>query len=150
MKRKLIGLLASAALIGAPAVAFAQDQGTGGAGQAQQQQATQGMQQQQGANEITGKVIKTEKDTVYLEAENGAVVPLQVNDQTQFTDPNVKSASDLQQGQDVRASFTIEDQTKNLATSISSGAEMQPGQQQPGAQPEQQGQQGQEQQGSGY
>ena len=153
MRNKLIGLIASAALLGAPAFAAAQsdtgstdqttqssqssstsststqDQGQQGqAGQTQQgtSDQTQGSAvggagqagTEVGQNEITGRVVKAERHTIYLE-HMGLVIPLHVTSQTQFTDPSVKSPRDLKEGQDVRASFSIKNRTQNVAQSIS-------------------------------
>ncbi|RYZ38811.1 MAG: hypothetical protein EOO71_22440 [Myxococcaceae bacterium] len=71
-----------------------------------------------GANELTGKVVKSESKKVYISAANGAVVPLDIDSKTQFTDPSLKNAKSLKEGQEIRASFQVKDE-KNMATSIS-------------------------------
>ena len=143
MRNKLIGLIASAALVGAPAFAAAQDTGatdqttqpsqSSSTSSTPQDQTQQGTSDQTsgsavggagqagtevGQNEITGRVVKAERHTVYLE-HMGLVIPLHVTSQTKFTDPTVKSAKDLKEGQDVRASFSIKNRTQNEAQSIS-------------------------------
>ncbi|RKH36786.1 hypothetical protein [Corallococcus llansteffanensis] len=123
--KKLIGVFASVALLGSGA-AFAQSGSTaqepqqqpsttepaqGGSGSAQP---SSGMT---GANELTGKVVKSESKKVYISSANGAVVPLDINSKTQFTDPSLKNAKSLKEGQEIRASFEVKDE-KNMATSI--------------------------------
>ncbi|MCY1045151.1 hypothetical protein OV208_27805 [Corallococcus sp. bb12-1] len=71
-----------------------------------------------GANELTGKVVKSESKKVYISSANGAVVPLDIDSKTQFTDPTLKNAKSLKEGQEIRASFQVKDE-KNVATSIS-------------------------------
>lgn len=128
--KKLIGVFASVALLGSGA-AFAQSGST--AQDTQQQPSTsvpaQGGSGQSGSsaaqspsmtgsNELTGKVVKSESKKVYISAANGAVVPLDINSKTQFTDPSLKNAKSLKEGQEIRASFEVKDE-KNMATSIS-------------------------------
>ncbi len=67
-------------------------------------------------NELTGKVVKADKKTLYVE-HMGAVVQLKLDKKTQYED-SLKSASDLKEGQEVRASFLVEKGTTNLATRI--------------------------------
>ncbi|RKG98908.1 hypothetical protein D7X74_39870 [Corallococcus sp. CA047B] len=71
-----------------------------------------------GANELTGKVVKSDSKKVYISSANGAVVPLDIDSKTQFTDPSLKNAKSLKEGQEIRASFQVKDE-KNMATSIS-------------------------------
>ncbi|CAM3937158.1 hypothetical protein G4177_23395 [Corallococcus sp. ZKHCc1 1396] len=84
----------------------------GGSGSAAQSSAMTG------ANELTGKVVKSESKKVYISSANGAVVPLDIDSKTQFTDPSLKNAKSLKEGQEIRASFQVKDE-KNMATSIS-------------------------------
>jgi hypothetical protein len=69
--------------------------------------------------ELSGKVIKSEANTLYLE-HMGAVVPMQIGRETRFS--GLRSAGELAEGQEVRASFTVKNDTKNVADSISLGA----------------------------
>ncbi|RKG71844.1 hypothetical protein [Corallococcus terminator] len=71
-----------------------------------------------GANELTGKVVKSESKKVFISSANGAVVPLDIDSKTQFTDPSLKNAKSLKEGQEIRASFQVKDE-KNVATRIS-------------------------------
>ena len=129
--KKLIGVFASVALLGS-GVAFAQDSTTQ---QNSQQPSTSsgsmqgssgssgamggsGSSSMTGANELTGKVVKSESKKVYVSSTSGAVVPLDIDSKTQFTDPSMKNAKSLKEGQEIRASFQVKDE-KNMATSIS-------------------------------
>ncbi|HYH95832.1 hypothetical protein [Hyalangium sp.] len=147
--KKLIGLFASVALMGS-GVALAnegkkhdkeqtQTQGSmqpgsdiGGSGQqgsqlgtgTQTQVGQSGMTNQLSGNQITGRVVKSDRKTIWVE-HAGAIVPLKVDKNTQFTDPNLKRASDFKEGEQIRASFEVR-KTDNVATSIekSTGAGM--------------------------
>ncbi|CAM4152466.1 hypothetical protein [Corallococcus exiguus] len=129
--KKLIGVFASVALLGS-GVAFAQDSTTQ---QGSQQPSTSsgsmqgssgssgamggsGSSSMTGSNELTGKVVKSESKKVYVSSTSGAVVPLDIDSKTQFTDPSMKNAKSLKEGQEIRASFQVKDE-KNMATSIS-------------------------------
>jgi hypothetical protein len=70
-----------------------------------------------GQKELTGKVVKAGKKMVWVDMQ-GAVVPLTVDKSTQFSDPNLKRAADLQVGQEIRASYEVKS-TDNIAKSIS-------------------------------
>ena len=76
-----------------------------------------GGQSAMGQKELTGKVIKADSKTVYVD-HMGAVVPLKVDKSTQFSDPNLKRAKDLQPGQEIRASYEVKE-TENVAKNIS-------------------------------
>lgn len=131
MKTKLIGLIASVALMGSGA-ALAGDEkkhdkqtqsqgatgGSGTQGSTGQVGSTgqQGSMQQLGSNEITGRVVKTSKKMVWVE-HAGAIVPLKINKQTQFADPTLKRAQDFKEGDEIRANFEVQ-KTDNIATSI--------------------------------
>jgi hypothetical protein len=136
MSRKLIGLIASMALMGSSAALAgdtwkkgdlagreqesigavgrdadsalpkvdAQQEGIGGSGQS-------GMGQ-----ELTGRVVKSDRKTVWVE-HAGAIIPLKVDKSTQFTGTEQKRASDFKEGDEIRASFSV-DKTDNVATSI--------------------------------
>jgi hypothetical protein len=68
--------------------------------------------------ELSGKVIKSEANTLYVE-HMGAVVPVEIGRDTRFS--GVQSADELAGGQEVRASFTVTAETRNVADSISLG-----------------------------
>jgi hypothetical protein len=69
-----------------------------------------------GGRELSGRVIKSEASTLYLE-HMGAVVPVEIGSETRFS--GVRSAHELAAGQEVRASFTVKRDTKNVAHRIS-------------------------------
>ncbi|NOK15315.1 hypothetical protein [Corallococcus exercitus] len=139
--KKLIGVFASVALLGS-GVAFAQDSATqgsqqpstssgsmqgsssgssdamGGSGSSSAHSTGSSSSSMTGANELTGKVVKSESKKVYISSTGGAVVPLDIDKNTQFTDPSLKNAKSLKEGQEIRASFQVKDE-KNMATSIS-------------------------------
>ncbi|MFB1481980.1 hypothetical protein [Corallococcus sp. RDP092CA] len=133
--KKLIGVFASVALLGS-GVAFAQDSTTQGSQQPSTSSgSTQGSSggsmgstdatggsgsssSTMGSNELTGRVVKSESKKVYISSDNGAVVPLDIDSKTQFTDPSLKNAKSLKEGQEIRASFQVKDE-RNMATSIS-------------------------------
>ncbi|MCK8496163.1 hypothetical protein [Myxococcus fulvus] len=71
-----------------------------------------------GQKELSGKVVKTESSKVFVQDAQGAVVPLDIDKSTMFTDPTLKKAKDLKEGQEIRASFEVKE-TKNMAKSIS-------------------------------
>jgi hypothetical protein len=156
MTKKLVGLVASVALLGS-GMALAEDQSKnqqtqqqgqlggdtfGGSGQQGQtggealggsgQQDQMGGQHgqmggqygqtgsqhgQMGEKQITGTVVKSSSNMLHLRTDNG-IIPVKVNKDTQFQDPNVKRVRDLKEGQQVRASFDIQG-TDNVAKSIS-------------------------------
>jgi hypothetical protein len=70
-----------------------------------------------GKNEVTGKVVRADKNTVYVD-HMGAVVPLKIEPNTKFESAGITKANDLKEGQEIRASFTVKDKTTNVATSI--------------------------------
>lgn len=124
-----------------------QQQGTGGSGQQQpqqsQQQQRQALQQlapgdqltatvmtQKGENvaqkikfdeskgkeqQLDGKIARASGTMVDVDYE-GAIVPLKVDKDTQFT--GVKSVRELKEGDQIRASFRLENGTTNVATKV--------------------------------
>ncbi|HZI10902.1 MAG TPA: RNA-binding protein [Myxococcus sp.] len=92
------------------------DPAMGGSGTTGSQGATMGSQSATG-KEVTGKVVKSDRKTVWIDMQ-GAVVPLKVDKSTRFTDQNIKSARDLEAGQEIRASLEVKE-TDNVAKSIS-------------------------------
>lgn len=107
--------------------------GTGGAGQSSTQPATPATPASpsskshkddpaaasagaQAEQQLTATVEKVQGKTVFVD-HMGAVVALTTNKSTQFE--GVKRAKELQEGQQIRASFTVKNGTQNLAKSIS-------------------------------
>jgi hypothetical protein len=143
MTKKLMGLFASVALMSS-GMAFAHSDkadkdkqtqtqsGTGGSGpQGQQQSGQMGQSGQVGqsgtlgqggtadplsGNQITGRVVKSDRKTVWVE-HAGAIVPLKIDKNTQFTGANLKRATDIKEGDQIRASFEVR-KTDNVVTSI--------------------------------
>lgn len=79
-------------------------------------------QSNQGAQELQGKVASVQGNWVNLEHDSGALVPLKVDNQTQFqgqaqNQQPINSVRQLRPGQEVRASFRAEG-TVNAAESI--------------------------------
>ena len=100
-----------------------QDPAMGGSGSTQQDPAmggsgsAMGSQGAMGQKQLTGRVVKADARTVWVD-HMGAVVPLKVDKSTQFSDPSLKRAKDLQVGQEIRASYEVKE-TDNVARSIS-------------------------------
>ncbi|MCP3097606.1 hypothetical protein LZ198_01810 [Myxococcus sp. K15C18031901] len=136
--KKLVGVFAAMAILGSGA-ALADDKtktqqdtsaqggsGTSGSGSMQHDSSSMGGSgsgsmmgsSSMGQKELSGKVVKTETSKVFVQDAQGAVVPLDIDRTTQFTDPNLKKAKDLKEGQEIRASFEVRE-TKNMAKSIS-------------------------------
>lgn len=131
MTKKLAGLFAAVALVGAGA-ALAQQPG-----QTEQEKLQQGQQQaqekagmpgmQMGQHELMGQVVKVEPRTLFIQQQPmGAVIPLRLQSDTQFENLNRR---DLKEGFQVRASFDIRG-TDNVATRVAKaqGAGMHEGQ----------------------
>jgi hypothetical protein len=89
---------------------------TGTTGSQMGQSGQSGMTDSLAGNQITGRVVKSDRKTVWVE-HAGAIVPLKVDKNTQFGDPSLKRASDLREGDEIRASFEVR-KTDNVATSI--------------------------------
>lgn len=131
MTKRLIGLFATVALMGS-GMAFAGDQakkqesqqqsqgamgGSGSMGESQSgEMGKSGMNTQVGSNELTGRVVKNDKKTLFVD-HMGAIVPLKIDKNTQFNDPSLKKAADIKEGDEIRASFEVR-KTENVATSI--------------------------------
>lgn len=141
MTRKIVGLFATVALLSS-GVALAGDDkskhqqtqssgqlggdigGAGAQGQSGQMQGQSGQMQGQsgqmgmtGEKQVTGTVVKSSSTMLHLRTDNG-IIPLKLNKNVQYQDPNVKSAQGLKEGQQVRASFDIQG-TDNVVKSIS-------------------------------
>jgi hypothetical protein len=96
---------------------------SGQVGQSDQGQSAQvgqsgmtGADQQLSGTQLSGRVVRSNKKMVWVE-HAGAIVPLKIDKNTQFTDPNLKRAQDLKEGDEIRASFEVR-KTDNVATSI--------------------------------
>ncbi|MFY2557577.1 hypothetical protein ACN469_08120 [Corallococcus terminator] len=94
-----------------------QDSSMGGSGNTMGTSPTMGTNAM-GQKELSGKVVKAESSKVFVQDAQGAVVTLDIDKSTTFTDPTLKKAKDLKEGQEIRASFEVKE-TKNMAKSIS-------------------------------
>ncbi|SEK51317.1 hypothetical protein SAMN05444354_101758 [Stigmatella aurantiaca] len=141
MTRKLIGLFASMALMGSSAAlagdtwkkgeaAGREQESIGAVGRdsdtalpevGSQKDAIGGSGQSGMSQELTGRVVKSDRKTVWIE-HAGAVIPLKVDKSTQFTSTEQKRASDFKEGDEIRASFAV-NKTDNVATSIGLASE---------------------------
>jgi hypothetical protein len=74
-------------------------------------------EERQVRTEVEGQVVKVERRTLYV-VHDGAVVPLKIDAQTQFTDP-LQRPRDIQEGQLIRASFEVRG-TDNIARQVAS------------------------------
>src|SRR5688572_26242634 len=110
MTKKLVGLVASVALLGSGMALAHDDKSKQHSQQQTQQQQPMGgeafggaggqMQQDpamMGQKEISGKVLKSSSKEVHLLTDNG-VIAVTVNKDTKFQDPNIKKARDLKEG----------------------------------------------------
>jgi hypothetical protein len=70
---------------------------------------------------MRGRVLQASPSRLFLE-HMGAVVEFKIDSDAQFSGGGVKSAADLSEGQEVRASFTVENNTTNVAKRISVSA----------------------------
>jgi len=90
------------------------------------------------SREITGRVLQAGPSKLFLE-HMGAVVEFNIAPDAQFSGGNLRTSRDLSEGQEVRASFTVENNTTNVAKQISlareggaAGRQATPGQSEPG------------------
>jgi hypothetical protein len=95
---------------------------TAGAGSQMGQSGQSGMNDQLSGNQLTGRVVKSDRKTIWVE-HMGAIVPLKVDKNTQFADPSLKRASDLKEGDEIRASFEVR-KTDNVATNIQKSTDL--------------------------
>ncbi|WP_342380839.1 hypothetical protein NVS55_14340 [Myxococcus stipitatus] len=126
--KKLVGICAALALLGSgsalakddPNKPQPQPQGSSGSMQHDTSMGGSGstMGSAMGQKELSGKVVKAESSKVFVQDAQGAVVTLDIDKSTMFTDPTLKKAKDLKEGQEIRASFEVKE-TKNMAKSIS-------------------------------
>ena len=134
MTKKIVGLFATVALLSSGVALAGDDKHKDQQGQTSGQMGgdiggagTQGQMQGQmamtGEKQITGTVVKSSKDLLHLRTDNG-IIPLKIDKDTQFADPNLKKAKDLKEGQQVRASFDIkgtDNQAKSISLDVSTG-----------------------------
>jgi len=73
------------------------------------------------SREITGRVLQAGPSKLFLE-HMGAVVEFNLKD-TEFSGGDLKSSRDLAEGQQVKASFTVENKTTNIAKRVSLAGE---------------------------
>ena len=119
--KKLMGILTGLALLSTPAMADEKQQqqqqqaGTGGAGMQPGQRA--GQQEKQ----MSGRVVAKEQQNLYVMSEAGAVIPLNVQQQTRFEGEKqgrkISSLEDLSLGDEVQASFVAQ-QNQNVARNV--------------------------------
>ena len=114
--KKFIGMMAAAAVLGLAAGAQAQNGDIGGSGGTGSMGGTTGSTEmgQPQAQQVEGKVLKADKNSITIE-HMGAALPLQVQSSTSFQ--GVKSAKDIKEGSQVRASFSLKG-AKNELTSL--------------------------------
>lgn len=81
-------------------------------------------------NEVTGKVVRADASTVWID-HMGAVIPLKIDANTRFESAGIAHRKDLKEGQEIRASFRVQDKVTNVADSIwlegATGTATQPG-----------------------
>lgn len=70
------------------------------------------------SREISGRVVQASPSKLFLE-HMGAVVEFNIASDAQFSGGKLTSSRDLSEGQEVRASFTIENKTSNVVRHIS-------------------------------
>lgn len=68
-------------------------------------------------NEVTGKIVRAEPNTVWID-HMGAVIPLKIDSNTRFESAGIARPKDLKEGQEIRASFRVQNNTTNVADSI--------------------------------
>lgn len=114
MTRRMKALIASAALVFAGAAYADEQQRAPPAGREDAAGTT--------SKEISGRVVQASPSKLFLE-HMGAVVEFTIAPDAQFSGGNVKSSGDLSEGQEVRASFTVENKTSNVVKRISVAGE---------------------------
>lgn len=65
---------------------------------------------------LTGNFVRADKGTLYVQ-QMGAIVPLKITAQTRFPGA-AQSARELKPGEEIRATFDIQNQTTNIARSV--------------------------------
>ncbi len=116
MRARLVGLFAIGTSLALGAVAARADEKPR-AGKQEQLGKKEQLGQQAQEGQLSGTVVKAEKNTLYIE-HMGAVIPLKIVEGTKFSGEGLESSRDLFEGQEVRASFTVQGETTNVASSI--------------------------------
>lgn len=133
MRRSLMGLATAALLLGSAGSALAVQQ-------AESQQSTttkkevkestvskkEGQEAVQGKHELVGKIAAIEGDMLYL-SKNNAIIPVKVEQSTMVGGKELTRSksvadqlkSDFREGEEVRTSFSVENNTENVAKSVS-------------------------------
>lgn len=122
MNRKIAAILAGLALSGT-AVAQEMEQ--------MEPREQQEMQQRMGEQkEISGRVLGTHRETLFLEGENGVAIPVRVSHQTNIEGKRIRRGERVEShlrrefppGEEVRASFSLvrtrEGRLENVATEL--------------------------------
>jgi hypothetical protein len=85
-----------------------------------------GKEQAQAEGQVKGTVVGAREDKLYIKDANGAVIPIEVNKSTKIAgrqlqkNESIKSElkREFQMGDEVRTSFNVEKDTRNVAISV--------------------------------
>ena len=69
------------------------------------------------SKELSGRVVQASPSKLFVE-HMGAVVEFNIASDAQFSGGNLRSGTDLKEGQEVRTSFTVENNTTNVAKRV--------------------------------
>ena len=69
------------------------------------------------SKEISGRVVQAGPSKLFVE-HMGAVLEFNLASDAQFSGGNIRSGADLKEGQEVRTSFTVENNTTNVAKRV--------------------------------
>jgi hypothetical protein len=69
------------------------------------------------SKELSGRVVQAGPSKLFVE-HMGAVVEFRLAPDAQFSGGDIRSGSDLKEGQEVRTSFTVENDTTNVAKRV--------------------------------
>ena len=120
MRRQGKTLLAFVAALGVYAGAAHADEQQGAKTAGTEGAAATSDQTEKTSREISGRVVQASPSKLFLE-HMGAVVEFNIAPDAQFSGGNLTSSRDLAEGQQVRASFTVENKTSNVVKRISAG-----------------------------
>lgn len=130
MKHKMMGLIACLLLGG---TALAQDASMKQEQQTKEQKAYKeshegkgGSGKEQAQGHVKGTVVGAREDKLYIKDANGAVIPIEVNKSTKIAgrqlqkneSVNSELKREFQMGDEVRTSFNVEKDTRNVALSV--------------------------------
>lgn len=134
MRRSLMGLATAALLLGSAGSALAvqqtESQQTTTTKKEVKKESTASKKGEQaavqGKHELTGKIAAIEGDMLYL-SKNNAIIPVKVEQSTMVGGKELTRAksvadqlkSDFREGEEVRTSFSVENNTENVAKSVS-------------------------------